>query len=176
MEQTHDRPKLAVVMGVSGSGKSTVAHALAECCGFRFLDADDYHSDEARARMASGVPLDDEMRKPWIRAICDHLATLAAQGESCVLAFSGLKQHHREPLRHTGFDVTFFFLDGDKEIIRERIQRRKGHFMPAKLLESQYITLERPQDEPDVYRLDVALPLQEAVEQAAIHLQNKNQP
>ena len=154
-------------MGVSGSGKSTIARALAARCGYHYLEGDDYHSEESRSRMAKGIPLSEEMRKPWIQTICNHLQQLANSGEDCVLAYSGLKKSHRNPLRQTGFSVTFLFLDGDKATIRQRIENRKGHFMPSQLLDSQFDTLERPSDEPDVLRLDITLPLQKVIEQAA---------
>jgi gluconokinase len=159
-------PILIVAMGVSGSGKSSVARALADRLALRYLEGDDYHSDEARSRMAKAIPLLEEMRMPWIAAICRHLKQLANEGEDCVLAFSGLKKAHREPLRHTGFKVIFLFLEGDKATIRQRMQDRKGHFMPPQLLDSQFDTLEPPLDEADVLRLDIRQPLQQIVEQA----------
>lgn len=153
-------PVLVIVMGVSGAGKSTVAQALAEHRGFRYLDADDYHSDQARTQMAAGHPLTDTMREPWIESICRHLRELANQNANAVLAFSGLKKIHREPLRHCGFEVIFLFLDGDRETIAERIRTRTGHFMSPSLLDSQFESLERPDAEADVYPLDIkpALP------------------
>lgn len=159
-------PVLVIVMGVSGAGKSTVAQALAKRRGFRYLDADDYHSDGARTQMAAGRPLTDSMRQPWIQSICRHLRELAAQRVDAVLAFSGLKKIHREPLRHCGFQVLFLFLDGDQAIIAERIRARTGHFMSPSLLDSQFDSLERPDAEADVYPLDIKPALPELVEKA----------
>ncbi len=161
-----EMPLLIVAMGVSGSGKSTVARALADRLALHYLEGDYYHSDEARSRMAKAIPLSEEMRAPWIKAICRDLKQLASKGENCVLAFSGLKKSHREPLRHTGFQVIFLFLEGEKAMIRQRIADRKGHFAPPQLLDSQFETLEPPLDEADVLRLDIRLPLQQLVDQA----------
>lgn len=159
-------PVLVPVIGVSGAGKSSVAQSLAQHLGYQYLDADDFHSPEARAHMASGKPLTDAMREPWIASICDHLRKLSARGESAVLAFSGLKKFHREPLRHCGFKLLFLFLDGDKETIAERMSARSGHFMPPSLLDSQFDSLERPDWEPDVYRLDISDSLSQVVQEA----------
>lgn len=167
MESSRDStPVLVPVIGVSGAGKSSVAESLAQQLGYQYLDADDFHSPEARARMAAGNPLSDAMREPWIASICDHLRELAVRGESAVLAFSGLKKIHREPLRHCGFKVLFLFLDGDRETIAERMSARSGHFMPPSLLDSQFDSLERPDLEADVYRLDISRELSQVVQEA----------
>src|SRR5690625_8031152 len=154
-------PSLVIVMGVSGAGKSTVSQALAERCGYVFLDADDFHSAEVRAHMACGKPLTDAMRVPWVEARGQHLRTLAADGTDVVLAFSGLRKAHREPLHHCGYKVRFLFLDGDRETITARLQARTGHFMPSSLLYSQFASLERPCAEPDVQVLDITPPLEQ---------------
>ena len=158
--------KLYILMGVSGAGKSTMAEALAEKLGYRYLDADDFHSDSAKAHMAAGKPLTDEMRAPWIERMCDYLQQQATQNQSCVLAFSGLKRHHREPLRHCGLDTHFLFLDGDAGTISERISQREGHFMPPSLLDSQFGSLERPNrdEEPDVVCINIQPPASNVIE------------
>lgn len=166
-----NRPLLIIAMGVAGSGKSTMTRALAREYNLCELDADDFHSVEARAHMAGGKPLNDVMRAPWIQSICDHLRTLAADGRNSVLAFSGLKKAYREPLRHTGFNTVFLFLDGDKETILARMQARLDHFMPPTLIDSQFATLERPTDESDVFALDVRQSLPEVMAQAQAVLQ-----
>lgn len=159
--------KLFILMGVSGAGKSTVAAALADQFGYRYLDADDFHSDSAKAHMAAGQPLTDEMRAPWIERMCTHLRERAARGEDCVLAFSGLKRHHREPLRHCGMDTHFLFLDGNAETIAQRMSTREGHFMPPSLLDSQFSALERPgADEPDIVPIDIQPPVSDVLERA----------
>lgn len=147
---------VVVVMGVSGSGKTTLARALAGAWQATFLDADDFHGTAAKARMASGQPLTDRMRAPWVRRIATDLRQRAASGERVVLAFSGLRRRHREALRATGVPMRFLFLAGDAALIAARLQDRQGHYMPASLLESQFATLEVPTDEADVVRIDVA--------------------
>lgn len=150
-----------VVMGVSGSGKSLLARALAEHYGARYLDADDFHSEQARARMASGLPLTDAMRAPWVDALAAALRDHADHGENtsikAVLAFSGLRAAHRRQLRiGSGLRLLFLFLRGDAALIAQRLSAREGHFMPASLLDSQFQTLEQPQAEPDVLTIDTA--------------------
>lgn len=146
---------LIVVMGVSGSGKSSLARALAEYYGYSFLDGDDFHSDAARTRMASGLPLTDEMRAPWVASICSHLHDRTKKQEHCVLAFSGLKKMHRNQLRTVGLKTLFLFLRGDKATIQERMEKRVNHFMAPTLLESQFSSLEDPSQESDVIPLDI---------------------
>lgn len=161
-----NKPKLIIVMGVSGCGKSTLARAVAEYFNYRFLDADDYHSDEAKLRMSSGIPLTDEMRKPWVRSVCGHLRQLCYLKINCTLAFSGLKKEHRNKLRETGYHIVFLFLNGDKATIRKRMQHRPEHFMPAKLLDSQFDSLERPIAEKDVITIDIEPPLKQVTAEA----------
>lgn len=150
--------RVVVVMGVSGSGKTTLAHALADAWPATFLDADDVHSLAAKARMAGGQPLTDRMRAPWVRRIALDLQRRVAAGERVVLAFSGLRQRHRDQLRATGLPMKFLFLHGDATLIAARMQARRGHYMPASLLDSQFATLETPVDEADVVRIDAAEP------------------
>lgn len=154
-------------MGVSGCGKSSLARSLATHLGFTYLDGDDYHSAEARRRMADGQPLSDEMRTPWVASIRRHLEQLYARGSSCTLAFSGLRRAHRDQLRQTPFKVIFIFLDGDRALILDRMRARTNHFMPPTLLDSQYASLEPPDGEPDIYPLDPAQPLEALTRQAA---------
>ena len=149
--------RVAVVMGVSGSGKTTLALALASAWEATFLDADDFHSDEARALMASGQPLTDAMRVPWVERIAADLQRRVAAGERVTLAFSGLRRRHRDMLRATGLPMRFLFLQGDAGLIGERMRQRSGHYMPVSLLDSQFATLEPPLHEPDVSPIAVAL-------------------
>ena len=147
---------LIVVMGVSGSGKSTIADAVAKHYSFFYLDGDDFHSEAAREQMASGVPLTDALRAPWVEAICLHLQERASKRQHCVLAFSGLKKKHRDQLRGAGLRTLFLFLAGDKDLIQQRLQHRKGHFMAPQLLDSQFDSLEYPGDEDDVISIDIS--------------------
>ena len=159
-------PFLVVVMGVAGSGKSSLGQALANQRHWCYLDADDFHSLESRNHMAAGKPLTDAMRAPWIAAICQRLRQLAEDNVNTVLAFSGLKKAHREPLRHCGFNLLFLHLTGNREILAQRLSARTDHFMPASLLDSQLQSLESPDDEPDVYPLTLGPPLNELLDQA----------
>ncbi len=123
-------PLAIVVMGVSGSGKTTIAQALAAHYGFRFLDADDYHSVAARAQMAAGQPLTDAMRLPWVELLSATLRDCVQAGESVVLAFSGLRSAHRQLLRNSGVPMRFVFLHAGPHVIAARLSARAGHFMP----------------------------------------------
>lgn len=149
--------RVAVVMGVSGSGKTTLALALAQAWGATFLDADDFHSAAARARMASGQPLSDRMRVPWVKRIAAELQRRVAAGERVTLAFSGLRRRHRDMLRATGLPLRFLFLQGESALIAGRMRQRSGHYMPVSLLDSQFATLEPPLEEADVVAIAVAL-------------------
>lgn len=150
--------RVAVVMGVSGSGKTTLARALADAWEATFLDADDFHSNEARALMASGQPLTDELRQPWAARIAADLQHRVADGERVTLAFSGLRRRHRDLLRAAGVPLRFLFLRGEAALIGERMRGRSGHYMPMSLLDSQFAALEEPVGEDDVVVLPVGLP------------------
>jgi gluconokinase len=131
---------LVVVMGVTGSGKSTVGTVLAERMGVPFADADDFHSPDNVAKMRAGVALDDHDRFPWLRTIGKWLAEHRDAG--AVVTCSALKRVYRDILRDAAPDVTFLHLDGDKEVARQRVAGRAGHFMPESLVDSQYAALE----------------------------------
>ena len=140
-----------VVMGVSGSGKTTVGKALAETMGIAFFDGDEFHSAEARAKMTAGIPLTDEDRAPWLERIGRRLADSAAHPDGAIIACSALKRAYRDRLRAiVGPDLRFLFLKGDKALMRSRVAGRKGHFMPASLIDSQFAALESPEGERDV--------------------------
>lgn len=157
------KPRLIIVMGVSGSGKSTVGEALAEHYDFLYLDADDFHSDAARAHMAEGKPLTDAMRAPWISHICKTLNDHESKGTSCVLAFSGLRKAHREQLRNVNHEVLFIYLTGSKDTILARMQKRENHYMPTSLLDSQFESMEDSSSEKDVIPVDIAPPITEII-------------
>ncbi|MCK1641150.1 gluconokinase [Bradyrhizobium sp. 157] len=131
-------------MGVSGSGKSTIADHLAKRLGWRYEDGDRFHPPDNVAKMSAGHPLTDEDRWPWLRAIADEIDRRAASGEHAVIACSALKRAYREILVHGRDDVRIVFLDGTLDLIAERLAARKGHFMPPGLLASQFRTLEPP--------------------------------
>ncbi len=157
---------LVIVMGVSGSGKSTLAKALADSYGYEYLDGDDFHSDESRALMAKAIPLTDAHRAPWVAAIKHHLQENAVHQKHAVLAFSGLKQKHRDELRSAGLRTIVLYLKGSKEMIQDRISNRQGHFMAPALLDSQFASMEDPLNESDVHLIDVWPTVDEVVTQA----------
>ena len=158
--------RVAVVMGVSGSGKTTLALALAQAWSATFLDADDFHSEQARAHMASGQPLTDDMRRPWVERIVADLRQRVEAGERVALAFSGLRRQHRDMLRAAGLPLRFLFLHGGRELIAGRMRARSGHYMPVSLLDSQFAALELPQGEADVRAIDIDATPAQLLEQA----------
>jgi carbohydrate kinase (thermoresistant glucokinase family) len=137
-------PQTVVVTGVAGSGKSTVASALAERIGAVALDADEFHPPANVAKMAGGTALTDADRGPWIDALVDEVARRAARGERVVLACSALRREHRRRLRSAAEDVALVHLDVGVDELRQRLEGRLGHFMPAELLDSQLDALEVP--------------------------------
>ncbi|MBU2871128.1 AAA family ATPase [Colwellia sp. E2M01] len=146
-------------MGVSGTGKSVIAKKLADDISLVFIDADDFHSEQAKRHMAENKPLTDEMRIPWLHKIIDHLNTLYAEGKSVALAYSGLKSAHRALFKTLAFSCHFFYLNGDKSIIAKRISQRKNHFFSSNLLESQFLAMEPPECNDDVVIIDINQPL-----------------
>lgn len=152
-------PSLFIIMGVSGTGKSTVAEKLATEQSLTFIDADDFHSAAAKKQMAENIPLTDAMRMPWLLAIIDHLENLYQQGVSVVLAYSGLKLAHRNLFRALPFSCHFFYLLGDKTIIVKRISQRQNHFFSSTLLDSQLEAMESPMpNEIDVSLINIDQP------------------
>ena len=137
---------IVVLMGVSGSGKTTIGLQISRLTGALFVDADEYHSAANKAKMAAGRALTDEDRVPWLEALHGLLQGWAAKGTSGVLACSALKEQYRETLGAGVAGVEFVLLDGSKELIAERLMRREGHYAKADLLDSQLRTLERPKD------------------------------
>lgn len=147
---------IVVLMGVSGSGKTTVGKALAGRLGWAFLDADDFHPEANVAKMSRGEPLTDEDRRPWLDAVRERLELAGDRREQVVLACSALKHSYRDYLRQTEPpQVRFVYLEGSEELIRQRLAKRQGHFMPPGLLHSQFEALEPP---ADAIRIDVSPP------------------
>jgi len=139
-------PCALVVMGVSGSGKSTIADQLAERLGWRYEDGDKFHPASNVAKMKAGHPLTDEDRWPWLRAIANEIDRSCKAGEHAVIACSALKRSYRDIVVHGRSDVRIVYLKGSQQLIADRLAQRKGHFMPAGLLDSQFATLEPPAD------------------------------
>lgn len=134
---------ILVVMGVSGSGKSTIGAALAQRLGWDFIDGDDFHSEANKRKMASGVPLTDGDRMPWLQSIAGAIRSRVESGTSAVFACSALRQAYRDVLA-VDAAVRFVYLKGTSELFQNRLTLRRGHFMPASLLQSQFETLEEP--------------------------------
>lgn len=161
------KPAAIVVMGVAGAGKTSVGERLAERLGMTFRDADEFHSAANKAKMSSGVPLTDDDRWPWLDAIGAAIAETVASGGGIIVACSALKRAYRDRiLARAGSVVTFVWLDGSRKTLEGRIGDRRGHFMPASLLDSQLATLEPPgADEPAV-RVSVEPPVDQVVDNA----------
>ena len=149
-------PGVIVVMGVSGSGKTTVAAELARRLGWRFAEGDAFHPEANVAKMRAGIPLTDDDRWPWLDAIAAWIAETRAKGEHCVVACSALRRAYRRRLAAGREDVCFVYLQGEYDLVAARLARRQGHYMPLSLLRSQYETLEEPETEekPIVVSID----------------------
>ena len=142
------RTTTVVFMGVCGSGKTTIAKLFAQRIGWPFAEADDFHSAANVAKMASGTPLTDDDRWPWLRSLRDWISKEATAGHNVVMTCSALKKAYRDILREANSDVYFIELTGSREVLMARLTSRKDHYMPAKLLDSQLAILESIDDEP----------------------------
>jgi gluconokinase len=176
MHPVHDNtpphhPPLVVVMGVSGSGKTTVGAALAQRLGVPFADADDFHPEANIAKMSAGIPLDDEDRRPWLEAIAQWLASHAASGG--VASCSALKRSYRDILTSAAPDTFFLHLHGDRDVLASRVAARPAHFMPAALIDSQFETLEPLQSDERGDTLDVSHSIDDLVDQSVTLLTAK---
>jgi gluconokinase len=155
-----------VLMGVSGSGKTTVGSLLAQQLGWEFADADDYHPAANVERMRNGIPLTDADRAPWLDALRCLIADWIDQGTSAVLACSALKQAYREQLR-VDRQVGFAYLKASTELLAERLLERSGHYMKQEMLKSQLATLEEP---ADAVTVDASRTPKEIVQEIRKHL------
>jgi gluconokinase len=159
---------LIVVMGVAGSGKTTIASGLAERLGVPFVEGDSLHPIANVKKMAGGIPLTDEDRWPWLTAIGERMEVERLTGHGVVVSCSALKHAYRDCLRkHVHGKVHFILLDGSRELITDRMKRRKGHFMPAALLDSQFATLEKPTPDEHAVILDISHPVPALLVEAA---------
>lgn len=143
---------IVILMGVAGVGKTTIGTLLATELGWKFADADAYHSPENVKKMASGIPLTDADRQPWLRLLREAIQSWITNGQDVVLACSALKESYRKYLS-VDPAVRFIFLKGPLPLIEERIRQRTGHYMHQELLASQFETLEEPVGVP---RIDVS--------------------
>ncbi len=133
-----------VIMGVSGSGKTTIGLALARRLNFEFIEGDEFHSRANREKMHAGQPLDDADRKPWLEALRSRMTAMLARKGNAVLTCSALRQSYRDTLTMPG--MRFIYLKVSEPVVRERLAKRRGHFFNPALLESQFATLEEPRD------------------------------
>lgn len=156
-------------MGVAGCGKSAVGTALAAALGAVFIEGDRLHPPENVARMARGEPLTDQLREGWLDAIGERIAASVGQGEGVVAACSALKRSYRDRLGRFCPEIVFLYLEIDPATARQRVGNRKGHFMPASLVDSQFAILEPPTADERALTLDATRPVDELVA-AAVRL------
>ena len=162
-------PRCYIVMGVSGSGKSTIAKLLAERISAHFIDGDDHHPAENIAKMARGNPLNDADRLPWLKNLARTCKDYLENDQQVVLVCSALKKSYRSIFRQQLPSCQFILLHGDYELIYQRLSAREGHFMKANMLKTQFATLQLPDsEETDVVTFDIAASIDSIVEQARV--------
>lgn len=162
-------PMVLVVMGVSGSGKSTVGALLGERLGREYADADDFHPAANIDKMRSGVPLDDTDRWPWLRRIAAWIDERVRAGAPVVVSCSALKRAYRDQLRRP--QVLFVYLDGDRDLIAGRMAARQGHFFRAAMLDGQFRALEPPEPDERAHRVPITGTPEETVDRVLAGLQ-----
>jgi len=158
-----------IVMGVSGSGKTTVAEGLQARTGWEYAEADDFHPRSNIVKMINGEALTDADRRPWLEALRDWIADREREGRSSIVTCSALKRSYRDLLR-SGGDVTFVHLDGDAATLSGRLGGRSGHFMPPSLLESQLKTLEPLEPDENGFILSIEDPPARLVDEVLTRL------
>lgn len=156
--------RVLVLMGVSGSGKTTTGRRLSRFLGWTFRDGDELHPPENIEKMANGIPLDDEDRAPWLAAIAAWIDTRRASDTGAVIACSALKRAYRDVIIGNRSDVRLVYLKGSHALIADRMSRRRGHFMPPSLLKSQFRTLEEPQTDERPIVVSMRLPPKRVIE------------
>ncbi len=156
------KPKFYILMGVSGCGKTAVGKALAQKLGWDFYDADDFHPPENVSKMASGIPLDDSDRAPWLDSLHDLISSSLEAGKPGVLACSALKERYRQQLIDGNDGVQLVYLKGSYDLIWSRMIARKEHYMKPHMLQSQFATLEEP---ANALTVDVSLSVNEVVQE-----------
>lgn len=159
-----DAVQHVVIMGVAGSGKTTLAEILTERLGWPYAEADDFHPEANVAKMAAGTPLTDEDRLPWLEAIRDWLTEQTRAGRSSIVTCSALKASYRDVLRDAEGRVRFVHLTARPELLADRMAHREGHFMPTSLLPSQLATLQPLAADEDGIEIQVDVPPQEVAD------------
>lgn len=165
--------QVVVLMGVSGCGKSTTGAALSERLGWPFRDADTFHPESNVAKMSRGLPLTDEDRRPWLAAIAAWIDERCTAGEAAIVSCSALKRRYRDVIVGPRAGVRLVHLAGTREVIGERLAARRGHFMPASLLTSQFEALEPPSAEERPIVVDVAQQPKAVVAEIIARLQGR---
>jgi len=160
---------IVIVFGVSGAGKTTIGKLLAQKLGWRFYEADDFHSQANINKMRRGIPLTDADRWPWLESLRQLIERSLEASENAVLACSALKRAYRERLRVSD-EVKFVFLRGDYALIEKQLRRRHGHFMNPELLRSQFADLEEPKPDEDVVTIELGHTPQEIVDEIKTEL------
>ena len=162
---------IVIIMGVSGCGKSTIGKKLAQKLGCSFLEGDDFHPTENITKMKKGIPLTDQDRLPWLKKISEKCAHENNIGNNLVVACSALKKQYRLILNNAhNYELVHLF--GDLKTIKQRMSKR-DHFMPIKLIESQFETLEPPAKEVDAIATEINLPIEALVDKIALELTNR---
>ena len=162
-----------VIMGVSGSGKTTIGKAIADHFHASFIDGDDLHPRANIIKMRDGHPLDDEDRKPWLVRINDVFFSFENRHQSGVVVCSALKKKYRDMLREGNEGLLFVHLFGSRELIKERMSKRQGHFFKEEMLNSQFAALEFPDSEEDVINIDISGTPEEIISQAVAQIEKK---
>jgi gluconokinase len=173
LAHTITRPVIVVVMGVSGSGKSTVAALLAAALGCQFQEGDDLHPPENVEKMRGGTPLTDADRMPWLRKIVEEIDGWRARGECGVLTCSALKRSYRDIIIGDRHAVMLVYLKGSRDLIHRRIAARHEHFMPIALLDSQFATLEEPTPDEHPIIVDVGGKPAEIAQEIVLQLEDR---
>ncbi len=156
--------RLIVVMGVSGSGKSTIAKGLADGLGIPFLEGDQAHPPQNVEKMRAGIPLTDADRWPWLETLARQLRAKAEENGAAIASCSALKRSYRDYLTEkAGEPILFVYLEGAKDIIAARMAHRHHEYMPTSLLDSQFATLEPPGEDEDVLTISIAQSIDEMV-------------
>jgi carbohydrate kinase (thermoresistant glucokinase family) len=166
----HNRSMIVVVMGVSGSGKTTVAKLLADTLGWLYQEGDALHPPQNVAKMQGGVPLDDADRLPWLHRIAGTIDEWLGRNEPGVVTCSALKRSYRDIIVGSRTGVTLVYLKGSRDLIARRMAARQGHFMPTALLDNQFATLQEPSADERPLIVDVAGEPARIVEEIVRHL------
>ncbi|MFD2239179.1 gluconokinase [Aureimonas populi] len=168
--QTGEKPVSIIVMGPSSIGKTTTARLIADKLDWIFAEGDEFHPPENIDKMSNGIPLNDEDRAPWLEKIRDWISEKAGEGQDTVLTCSALKRRYRDVLRGAGARVRFVELVAEETLVAERMSRRKGHYMPASLLSSQFAALEMLDEDEDGVKVTVDASPEEVVDRALTEL------